>query len=105
SGVMQTGWIKVNNKWYYMNKSGAMHTGWLELNGKTYYLDNSGAMQTGWVKIDNIWYLFNNKGMLQQKRIYDISFEEALAAQMKVNPQTDYYGGGWKNAKEEDVAF
>ena len=105
NGVMQTGWIKVNNKWYYMNNSGAMHTGWLELGDEIYYLDSSGAMQTGWIQIDNTWYFFNNNGLLQQKSIYDTTFEEALAKQMKVSPQTDYYGGGWKDAKEEDVAF
>ncbi|MCR2045595.1 SH3 domain-containing protein [Anaerosalibacter massiliensis] len=36
---------------------------------------------------------------------YDKSFEEALKIQMSRNPQTDLYGGGWKTAKQEDVAY
>lgn len=36
---------------------------------------------------------------------YDISLTEALNKQMKYSPQTDLYGGGFKNAKSEDVAY
>jgi glucan-binding YG repeat protein len=44
---METGWVKDDGKWYYLNSDGAMRTGWLTLNGKHYYLDSNGAMLTG----------------------------------------------------------
>ncbi|MGN0144825.1 MAG: N-acetylmuramoyl-L-alanine amidase family protein, partial [Clostridium sp.] len=44
-GAMQTGWVKVESEWYYLNASGAMQTGWFkDINGKWYYLYSSGAM-------------------------------------------------------------
>lgn len=43
---MQTGWVKDNGTWYYLNGSGAMQTGWFEVNGKWYYANRSGALLT-----------------------------------------------------------
>ena len=34
---------------------------------------------------------------------YNYTLEQMLDIQMRVNPQTDLYGGGWKKAKREDV--
>ena len=42
---MQTGWLYLGGKWYYMNSSGAMVTGRQTIDGKLYYFDGSGAMQ------------------------------------------------------------
>lgn len=36
---------------------------------------------------------------------YDINFTDALNKQMTYSPQTDLYGGGFKNAKIEDVSY
>ena len=41
---MQTGWLRLGSKWYYLNGSGEMQTGWLNLNEKRYYLQANGAM-------------------------------------------------------------
>ena len=41
---MQTGWVKDNGTWYYLNQSGAMQTGWVKDNGIWYYLNDSGAL-------------------------------------------------------------
>ena len=42
---MKTGWICVDNNWYYLNKGGAIKTGWFQdTNGKWYYLDSTGKM-------------------------------------------------------------
>ena len=46
NGVMQTGWVKDNNKWYYLNEDGSMKTGWLLNNGEYYYLKVNGEMVT-----------------------------------------------------------
>lgn len=71
-GVMQSGWILSNGKWYYLNEQtnekgyfGEMLTGWQELNfnGDTnwYYFDEeSGAMQTGWLQWNGDWYYLND---------------------------------------------
>ena len=90
-GILQTGWKKVNNNWYYLNKndgimmtgwfydtfyngwfllagSGEMLTGWQEVKGKWYYLattttggDIKGKMKTGWLKNKNKWYYLDKK--------------------------------------------
>ena len=44
------------------DNTGAMETGWQKINNKWYYMDDSGAMQTGWKKIDKKWYYFYSNG-------------------------------------------
>ena len=41
---MQTGWLKENGLWYYLDSSGAMKTGWYQVSGKWYYSYSSGAL-------------------------------------------------------------
>ena len=61
TGVMQTGWQKIGDNWYYFKggDSGKMLTGFQKINGNWYYLDTeTGAMQTGFVKVGNGTYYF-----------------------------------------------
>lgn len=44
TGEMRTGWINLNNTWYYLGLNGVMHKGWLYLNGKWYYFTPNGQM-------------------------------------------------------------
>ncbi|MBQ9229132.1 MAG: N-acetylmuramoyl-L-alanine amidase family protein [Eubacterium sp.] len=80
-----TGWRKVNNKWYFYNKNvllkgwwrindqwylldkkdGHRLTGWQKDGGKWYYLNTSGVMATGWAKVSGKWYYFNKSGAMQ----------------------------------------
>ena len=62
---MQTGWVAVNGRWYYMNISGVMQTGWVAVKGSWYYLNASGAMQTGWTAVNGSWYYLNASGAMQ----------------------------------------
>ncbi len=65
SGVMQTGWLLLGSKWYYLDKkNGWMVTGWQQINGKWYYFAGSGAMVTGWQLINNKWYYFAGSGAM-----------------------------------------
>ena len=41
---MQTGWLKENGLWYYLDDSGAMKTGWYQVSGKWYYSYSSGEL-------------------------------------------------------------
>lgn len=59
TGIMQTGWQYLGNKWYYLHSSGAMATGWQNLGNKWYYLRSSGAMATGWYQEGSTWYYLN----------------------------------------------
>ena len=81
-GVMQTGWVREPEGWYYAYPGGNQRTGWLQLGKNWYYLDGSneeypglmvagqkkeindytyffeggGVMQTGWVREPEGWY-------------------------------------------------
>lgn len=57
-------WKLIKNLWYHFDANGIMQTGFLTLNGKTYYLQSSGAMKTGWQKISNTWYYFDGSGAM-----------------------------------------
>ena len=61
---MQTGWQKINNRWYYLKESGAMTTGWLQLGDTWYYLNSSGVMITGWSHIGKYDYYFETSGAM-----------------------------------------
>ena len=41
---MQTGLLKENGSWYYLDSSVAMKTGWYQVSGKWYYSYSSGAL-------------------------------------------------------------
>ena len=41
---MLTGWLQLEDKWYYLSESGAMVTGIREIDGKKYCFANDGHM-------------------------------------------------------------
>ena len=62
---MQTGWQKINSKWYYLNTSGEMQTGWLRIGNTWYYLKSDGAMASNeWV--ENGKYYVDSNGHWKQ---------------------------------------
>ncbi len=76
-GYMATGWLKDQEKWYYLNPVsdgtlGVMVTGWRLIDGKWYYLNEQadgteGTMAaSGWRQIpwgeSTAWYYFNQEG-------------------------------------------
>lgn len=44
NGIKATGWIKDNEKWYFLSEDGSMKTGWVLSNGNYYYLNVNGDM-------------------------------------------------------------
>ncbi len=54
NGGWAVGWAKLKwskgTDWFYFDEDGYMQTGWVKVNGYWYYLDpTTGAMQTGWL--------------------------------------------------------
>lgn len=66
----KVGWIKDNDKWYYMNNDGTKMTGWINDQGNWYYLNNDGIMQTGWIIYKGDWYYLNNSGAMMTGWVY-----------------------------------
>ena len=65
TGIMQTGWKYLGNKWYYLRSSGAMATGWYQDGSTWYYLDaQNGDMKTGWAYVGNKWYYLRLSGAM-----------------------------------------
>ena len=58
SGYMDTGWTKIDGRWYYLGSKndGAKKTYWQKVYGKYYWLASDGAMRTGWQKVYNKYY-------------------------------------------------
>ena len=58
SGYMDTGWEKIDGKWYYLGSKndGAKKTYWQKVYNKYYWLGNDGAMKTGWQKVYGKYY-------------------------------------------------
>ena len=76
SGVLLTGWHKINDVWYYFDPYGwEMKAGDVyDIDGKAYYFYPNGAMGIGWCKAVysysaedtwTWWYYANGKGELQ----------------------------------------
>ena len=57
-GYMDTGWKKIDGKWYYLGSKndGAKKTYWQKVYGKYYWLGRDGAMRTGWQKVYGKYY-------------------------------------------------
>ena len=75
-GKAKTGWIQVEGKWYYLDKStGNMKTGWLlDTNNKWYFLNTTtgntlGEMLIGWQWIDGYCYNFLPDGSMEHSVI------------------------------------
>ena len=82
TGIMQTGWKYLGNKWYYLRSSGAMVTGWLQDGSTWYYLHASnGDMKTGWFQVNGKWYYAYSSG--------------ALAVSTRVDGYYVNYNGEW----------
>ena len=64
NGIMTTGWVAVDGHWYYMDQWGAMCTGWIAVDGHWYYMDQWGAMCTGWIAVDGHWYYMDQWGAM-----------------------------------------
>ena len=75
-GKAKTGWIQVEGKWYYLDKStDNMKTGWLlDANNKWYFLNTTtgntlGEMLIGWQWIDGYCYNFLPDGSMEHSVI------------------------------------
>lgn len=77
NGILQTGWKELpidnttttNKRWYYFGADGNMRTGWIKVNNDYFYLfPTSGAMASAeWVQYENDWYYFNSDGYMCRK--------------------------------------
>ncbi|CVO14295.1 choline-binding protein CbpF [Streptococcus pneumoniae] len=102
TGIMQTGWQYLGNKWYYLHSSGAMATGWQNLGNKWYYLRSSGAMATGWYQEGSTWYYLNasngdmKTGWFQVNGNWYYAYDSgALAVNTTVGGYYLNYNGEW----------
>ena len=67
-------WRYINNKWYYFREDGVMKTGWVEYQGRWYYLNNENGdmVSEEYRKIGDYWYLFNKDGEMQTNKKMEI---------------------------------
>lgn len=61
-GVMQTGWVKRNNTYYYCLPDGSLTTGYIEVNGNLYYLKPDGSCLMNGVTPE--FYITDSNGVL-----------------------------------------
>ena len=102
TGIMQTGWQYLGNKWYYLRSSGAMATGWYQEGSTWYYLDaENGDMKTGWQYLGNKWYYLRSSGAMATgwfqvgSKWYYAYSSGALAVNTTVGGYSVNYNGEW----------
>lgn len=61
-----TGWIEVQNKWYYYDADGnSIRNQWVENDGNLFWLKDNGEMaKQTWVNWDNSWFWVNAQGAM-----------------------------------------
>lgn len=69
SATAKDRWIQDGGKWYHFNGDGVMQTGWLSLDDHKYYLNGDGSMVTGLVSIDGKRYYFYDDGSCAIKAV------------------------------------
>ena len=52
NGSINTGWIKVDDNWYYINTDGTIKKGWIQDQGNWYFLYDNGIMATNTITPD-----------------------------------------------------
>lgn len=102
TGIMQTGWKQLGNKWYYLRSSGSMTTGWYQDGSTWYYLDaENGDMKTGWQNLGNKWYYLRSSGAMATgwfqvgSKWYYAYSSGALAVNTTVDGYSVNYNGEW----------
>ncbi len=119
-GEMQTSWIIVDGKKYYLDPAtGERKVGLITLAGKTYYLQDTvlaghpiGSMRTGWVEIKTIRYFFDDNGVQQRGLVHDkttgdyyfIEYNNTLASGWRTVAGKRYYFDSM-NASKASKAF
>ena len=65
-GTMHTGWVSIDNIYYYLSDSGAMATGWVNMDNGWYYFDpNDGRCTVNSAReIKDSWYMFGSDGKM-----------------------------------------
>ena len=67
----KTGWIELQNKWYYFDDTGLMARGWEQAGSYWYYFGADHSMTTGWLSEKNVWYyLDKNNGKMTDLIVY-----------------------------------
>ena len=59
-------WIEEGFIWYYFKSDGYMAVGLQKIGNAWYYFDADGVMQRGWHKIGGAWYYFKASGVMQK---------------------------------------
>lgn len=64
-GHITKGFAQINcSKYYFSEDTGIMQTGWLSINEKTFFANTDGKLAAGMQEVDNKTYIFTNKGEL-----------------------------------------
>ena len=102
SGEMVTGFWGIGNDDYFFNESGVMQTGWIKIQdyGRTewYYANSKGVLQWEWQKINNKWYYFGDCMFIGYKEIdgkYYFFNKSGAWVSKPEGWQEDYYYGWW----------
>ena len=53
---MVTGWLRIEDDYYFMKSDGSMTTGWREMDGQYYYFNTDGRLVRGWANLDGKYY-------------------------------------------------
>lgn len=106
NGYMQTGWIKDNGWWYYLDPvDGYMHTGWLQYRNKMCYLEpvsgkNQGhAYMNETAVIDGITYQFDSNCYATE--ISGTSDNITIDVNKKFIDVSEFNDINWAKAKSE----
>ena len=63
SGLMQTGWLELEGKRYFLSDDGLVQTGWHEEGEYRYYLQEDGSAAVGRLELEGDVYYFTPKGI------------------------------------------
>ncbi len=116
-GWMVTGWMRLNNRWYYLNPEGGKAvTGWQTINGKRYffadngimkentwyegrYFNDKGWMSSGWQQADGRWYYLDPDSGLPVTGWQTINGQRYYFAEDGTMTENDWYDGYYFNDK------
>ena len=101
AGDRLNGWQNIDKTWYFLKSDGKMATGWQLINGTWYYLKDWGGMATGWLRLGNNWYFLKSNGMMATgwnwigNKCYYFYTDGHMAANTTINGYKLGASGAW----------
>lgn len=101
--TLDTGLVKIDEKYYYFDENGRPKTGVFELSGAKYYFDESGERKHGLITIGSNQYYFGTDGKMVTNSYLNINGKLYYVDETGRTKKNCWFGGRYFNSRGQAV--